>query len=520
LWSCINYIFNFRLLPDSEDLWLAFLQLELEYIRKIIQRRDILGIAPTAPIEIDGEGDGDDSNDANPEKSEIQQPSEIAAEEEAKAKDSEFLAGALPKALFFHALKTELVAGKLDFRLKCLDLINQVGVPVPVFRQAVEGELASSFASDPDAWIIRAQWALSLAERARQLDLKASLDQASDIRLDDSAAKSKKQKISKKRGRDGESEESDAKLSVEAAALRVLEEGIEALAGNSQMWAKAVGFVKDRLTSTGTDTQKKLFLQQRLIDLCQRAREAAQCTDELCVDWISCLLNLDRSLEAVDAAEYSLSQFPMSVGLWFLRIHAFDALSVFNSVPSSNPSAKSTKRTKIDSKASEPNLSNVMDPAGPLTALFRRAFTACESKTDVDSPIHIGKQKLWTEFLTRHIAGVKNASDDLHKALLMQQCEQVFREGMRLFPVFKELYLDWKLSLVSRDTPASTSAVEAALDFVLVSPPVSLLLLLKCIRITKSLKNTSKHVTTINGSAPCKVRALYERALSQFGSQV
>ena len=364
-------------------------------------------------------------------------------------------------------------------------------VSCPVFNTTVRDDLEAQFQEDPEAWVIRAQWALTAAEKAAETE---GMDMTFES-TDHNSTKKKK----KKRKRN--SHQSEAKAPddrpVEGSALDVLEAGIATVTeAGSEMYTAAVEFLNTRLqTALVTRPDDADWLRSQILELSTRAQASAQCSEALAVLWVQTLLSAADYSAAEEACETVLRTYPSSVTLWQLRTKTHDhtrAQAV--SQASGRPVRKKRgKNAKNEENHKELLLLPITDEKSATAVLYRRAFEALD-KSSV--------QPLWLEFLLKHVAD---------EAVSSTECEPVFLEGIKLFPGFKETYLDWKLSLVKKG--GEIDEVQTALDVVLVSPPISLSLILKCIRIGKALLSSTESDYTI-----MNLEQLFEKALAQFGT--
>lgn len=176
-----------RINPTAQNLWLQYFRLEFSYIKKLMGRREVLGLdggggggegdvrgqrgGMDIPL-LEGEGAG--QNNAGPSFEAVQEAEAAAAAGDAEG-DSvrpapvmndtarRFYKGAVPLAVFRAALKA--IPEDVEFRagfLRCCALdFPDVGREV---AEAILGSIAQDFPENCEAWEVRASYPLLVVE--------------------------------------------------------------------------------------------------------------------------------------------------------------------------------------------------------------------------------------------------------------------------------------------------------------------------------------------------------------------
>lgn len=125
-----------RINPNAEDLWTQYFALEWHFIQKMRGRKEILKL---------------DAFKAD-------QPTRMLADDPLPSDDTKFFEGSIPTVVYNNAIKA--IPDSVRFRLKFLEVCKLFPETSTVEKKILES-IDRDFGENPDAWIVKATFALS-----------------------------------------------------------------------------------------------------------------------------------------------------------------------------------------------------------------------------------------------------------------------------------------------------------------------------------------------------------------------
>eukprot|EP00590_Aulacoseira_subarctica_P010468 CAMPEP_0172435910 /NCGR_PEP_ID=MMETSP1064-20121228/71443_1 /TAXON_ID=202472 /ORGANISM="Aulacoseira subarctica , Strain CCAP 1002/5" /LENGTH=727 /DNA_ID=CAMNT_0013184279 /DNA_START=182 /DNA_END=2365 /DNA_ORIENTATION=+ len=232
-----------RLNPNSEDLWIQYFALEWHFIQKMRGRKEILKL----------------------DAFENDQPTQMLSEDPMPAEGADFFQGSIPAVIYNNAIKT--IPNSVSFRLKFLEVCKDFPNTTLV-EENILTSVERDFGDNPDAWIVKATFALSRPD----LHTK-SMDESFDIAPDDTPVgflpveeiKENESELDKDTSSDHESPKKKRKLTTNTKnsavkrACAVLEEATSKIV-TVDMFFKSFEFLQDLLNSVVYNTKRNRLI--------------------------------------------------------------------------------------------------------------------------------------------------------------------------------------------------------------------------------------------------------------------
>lgn len=273
-----------RLNPKSERLWIEFCKLECIYLARIKERMEEFGIDASALVpkgtSIDRTSLPDSKKEEGLSASAAGDPSTKAQAQAATTTQNPFLAGAIP--LFIYRSAVKAIPDSAAFRVSFLRVFGSFDGTENI-RQEIFDSLLKEFSDDA---------------RCVSLYAKHKMQDATD----------------------------EEKPAAVLFALQTYEEALRT-ASSVELWEEYLEFCLDCLNSsaakkdqTAAQRREVRAWAERVLEVCQKAEEAAATSELFYSTWIQTLLNLGRVDEAVKTAETATRRHAQSPSLWLLRI--------------------------------------------------------------------------------------------------------------------------------------------------------------------------------------------------------
>eukprot|EP01116_Phalansterium_solitarium_P019924 TRINITY_DN5736_c0_g1_i3.p1 TRINITY_DN5736_c0_g1~~TRINITY_DN5736_c0_g1_i3.p1 ORF type:complete len:569 (-),score=58.26 TRINITY_DN5736_c0_g1_i3:115-1821(-) len=280
-----------RIIPAAQTLWHGYFRLELEYIKLVALRQEILGLSevkeeeavevPALDAEADADGPKVDLEDIISLSSDKpkQPPKKKQKTLKGVLPESDFARGAVPRAIFNSAIKS--VGDDLEFRLQFVTICDKFEELDISIRTEVLNSILRDFPNDPKALLFLAR---------RQLNKPANASASAEERISEAAA--------------------------------VFESALSATGGSPAFWENYAAFFRHLLVkseSVDTPEEQAMLAADKLLALFDRAHAAKQASPELYLQWVSQLESSGARKDVPKILKLATEQHPSSVALWLRR---------------------------------------------------------------------------------------------------------------------------------------------------------------------------------------------------------
>lgn len=486
-----------RVLPESEELWVYFFQMELQYIAKLRERKRVLGLLVLKP-------DQSEQEKAN-EEEESGDILKLSREEKdlLDEKDKSFLSGALPLAIYRNAIAVPRLSKNFAFRLQLVNSLPEFyasssSTPSSSLLLTSESSSTSLPLADDSSSSSSVVQALRTPEKAfREMcndlaPLKNALWESifADFSKLEECWEAQAMKVLKQTSisggdssKGGSSSQSKGKHLLEA--IGVFDEAVKSVS-TPKMWFLYAKFI-EQLLSTTQESKISSHLRDLLMAVCNRAEEAKATSEDLFALWVGTLLRSQKE-EAETVLERGLLAFPKSVTLWRVLLE-------ISSLKLSENQTNSTTRGK------------------------RKAVTL-EKLDNEEQELNTEEKKLWKRVCA---SGVETAQVEALELLLQLAAARadyvlphsLFREAITSAQdsQLKCRYVDWNVqtTLATLSDPVETSnTIRQVISWVLSFPGPSLALFDRCLEAERRCPFKDHQ----------RVKQLLERSLSAFPTEV